>query len=62
MIRLCNRTGWTYSFNKIESGSIFKISWSGDGTTLAGAGVIKLIGTYFSYYILYFFSNFSYLG
>ena len=47
MIRLCNKTGWTYSFNKIDCGSIFKISWSGDGTTLSGAGVsrkyIKLI-------------------
>jgi intraflagellar transport protein 80 len=39
MIRLCNKTGWTYSFNKIDAGSIFKLSWSGDGTTLAGAGV-----------------------
>ncbi len=40
MVRLCNKTGWTYSFNKIDSGSIFKISWSSDGTTLAGASVI----------------------
>ena len=39
MIRLCNKTGWTYSFNKIDSGSILKLSWSGDGTTVAGAGV-----------------------
>jgi intraflagellar transport protein 80 len=39
MIKLCNKTGWTYSFNKIESGSLFKLSWSSDGTTLAGAGV-----------------------
>ncbi|MCQ2816755.1 MAG: hypothetical protein MJ252_05755 [archaeon] len=38
MMRLCNKTGWTYSFNKIDSGSILKISWSGDGTTAAGAG------------------------
>ena len=38
MMRLCNRTGWTYSFNKIDSGSIMKLSWSGDGTTIAGAG------------------------
>ena len=36
MVRLCNKTGWTYSFNKIDSGSIFKLSWSGDGTTVAG--------------------------
>ena len=48
MIKLCNKTGWTYSFNKIDSGSLFKLSWSSDGTTLAGAGVknknkIKLI-------------------
>ena len=38
MLRLCNKTGWTYSFNKIDSGSLFKLSWSGDGTTVAGAG------------------------
>ena len=38
MVRLCNKTGWTYSFNKIDSGSIFKLAWSGDGTTVAGAG------------------------
>ena len=38
MIRLCNKTGWTYSFNKIDSGSIFKLSWSQDGSTVAGAG------------------------
>jgi intraflagellar transport protein 80 len=39
MIRLCNKTGWTYAFNKVDSGSIFKLAWSGDGTALAGAGV-----------------------
>ena len=38
MMRLCNKTGWTYSFNKIDSGSLFKLSWSCDGTTVAGAG------------------------
>ena len=38
MLRLCNKTGWTYSFNKIDSGSLFKLSWSGDGTNVAGAG------------------------
>jgi intraflagellar transport protein 80 len=38
MLRLCNKTGWTYSFSKIDSGSLFKLSWSSDGTTVAGAG------------------------
>ena len=38
MLRLCNKTGWTYSFNKIDSGSLFKLSLSGVGTTVAGAG------------------------
>ena len=38
MLRLCNKTGWTYSFNKVDSGSLFKLAWSGDGTTVAGAG------------------------
>ena len=38
MIRLCEKTGWTYSFVKPSSGSIISISWSLDGTILAGAG------------------------
>ena len=38
MLRLCNKTGWTYSFNKIDSGSLLKLSWTSDGTTVAGAG------------------------
>ena len=37
MLRLCNKTGWTYSFNKVDLGSLYKLSWSGDGTTVAGA-------------------------
>lgn len=39
MIRLCNKTWWTYYFNKIDFRSIFKLSWSRDGTYLFGAGV-----------------------
>ncbi|OMJ95505.1 hypothetical protein SteCoe_1102 [Stentor coeruleus] len=38
MIRLCEKTGWTYSFVKPNSGSIMNLSWSLDGTMLAGAG------------------------
>ena len=38
-IRLCNQTGWTYSLSKIDSGSMMKLKWSGDGTTVAGATV-----------------------
>lgn len=38
MLRLCDKTGWTYSLNKAQSGSIFNIAWSLDGTMLAGAG------------------------
>mmetsp|Transcript_12103 Transcript_12103/g.27941 ORF Transcript_12103/g.27941 Transcript_12103/m.27941 type:complete len:770 (-) Transcript_12103:166-2475(-) len=37
-IRLCDKTGWTYSKNHVESGSIMAISWTTDGTQLAGAG------------------------
>lgn len=40
-IRLCNKTGWAYSFSKVDSGGIMSLSWSNDGTTLAAAGVIK---------------------
>ncbi len=39
MIKLCNKTGWAYAFNKFEGGSLLKLSWSADGTTLAAAGV-----------------------
>jgi len=38
MLRLCDKTGWTYSLEKPQSGSLFKLSWSLDGTILAGAG------------------------
>jgi intraflagellar transport protein 80 len=38
MIKLCDKTGWTYSMSKPASGSIFNISWSVDGTILSGAG------------------------
>lgn len=38
MVRLCDKSGWTYSLNKCKAGSILKLSWSLDGTMLAGAG------------------------
>ena len=38
MLRLCDKTGWSYSFDKIETGSLMKIVWSPDGTICAGAG------------------------
>ncbi len=38
MLRLCDKTGWTYSLAKPESGSFFNISWNLDGTMLAAAG------------------------
>jgi len=38
MLRLCDKTGWTYSFDKINTGSLMKITWSPDGTICAGAG------------------------
>jgi intraflagellar transport protein 80 len=37
MIKLCDKTGWTYSFNKTDVGSIEKVSWSSDGTLCAGS-------------------------
>ena len=39
MLKLCDRTGWTYSFNKTNVGSLMKLSWSSDSTICAGAGV-----------------------
>ena len=37
MMKLCDKTGWTYSFNKAEIGSVEKIAWSSDGTLCSGA-------------------------
>jgi intraflagellar transport protein 80 len=37
-IRLCDRTGWTYSREMTETGSITSIAWTSDCTQLAGAG------------------------
>jgi len=37
-IRLCDRTGWAYSREQVNTGSISCIAWSSDGTQLAGAG------------------------
>jgi len=38
MLKLCDKTGWTYSFNKTNVGSLMKLRWSPDGTICAGAG------------------------
>lgn len=38
MLRLCDKSGWSYSFHKPNSGSLLKLSWSHDGTVCAGAG------------------------
>jgi len=38
MLRLCDKTGWSHSFDKPVSGSLLSLSWSNDGTTVAAAG------------------------
>ena len=38
MLRLCDKSGWTHSFDKPASGSILNLSWSHDGTVVSGAG------------------------
>ena len=38
MIRLCDKSGWSHSFDKPQCGSILNLSWSHDGTMVAGAG------------------------
>ena len=35
---LCDKTGWACSKAKVDSGSVLNISWTPDGTQLAGAG------------------------
>mmetsp|Transcript_40835 Transcript_40835/g.96743 ORF Transcript_40835/g.96743 Transcript_40835/m.96743 type:complete len:767 (+) Transcript_40835:180-2480(+) len=37
-LRLCDRTGWSYSREHVATGSINRIAWTSDGTQLAGAG------------------------
>ncbi|KAJ8310611.1 hypothetical protein KUTeg_012476 [Tegillarca granosa] len=36
-LRLCDQTGWSYALEKPNTGSIFKLAWSSDGTQVAGA-------------------------
>jgi len=38
MIRLCDKSGWSYSFVKHEAGSLMKLSWDAYGNIIAGAG------------------------
>eukprot|EP00227_Mantoniella_beaufortii_P020105 CAMPEP_0197575096 /NCGR_PEP_ID=MMETSP1326-20131121/609_1 /TAXON_ID=1155430 /ORGANISM="Genus nov. species nov., Strain RCC2288" /LENGTH=759 /DNA_ID=CAMNT_0043137801 /DNA_START=154 /DNA_END=2433 /DNA_ORIENTATION=+ len=35
---LCDKTGWTCSKAKLETGSVYNIAWTADGTQLAGSG------------------------
>lgn len=39
LLKLCDKAGWTHAFAKPNSGSLMKLSWSADGTAVAGAGV-----------------------
>ncbi|XP_046379883.1 intraflagellar transport protein 80 homolog [Haliotis rufescens] len=36
-LRLCDRSGWSYALEKPNTGSIFNLAWSSDGTQVAGA-------------------------
>jgi len=38
VLRLCDKTGWTYSKQRTETGSLLNIAWTSDGTQLSGAG------------------------
>ena len=38
MIRLCDKSGWSYSFAKHTCGSLIKLSWCNDGTVVSGGG------------------------
>lgn len=37
-LQLCDRMGWAYSKSHQKTGSVMSISWTADGTQLAGAG------------------------
>uniref|UniRef100_A0A3Q3BNH0 Intraflagellar transport 80 homolog (Chlamydomonas) n=1 Tax=Kryptolebias marmoratus TaxID=37003 RepID=A0A3Q3BNH0_KRYMA len=36
-LRLCDKIGWSYALEKPNTGSVFSLAWSADGTQLAGA-------------------------
>ncbi|CAI9737075.1 transport 80 homolog [Octopus vulgaris] len=36
-LRLCDRSGWSYALEKPNTGSIFCLAWSTDGTQVSGA-------------------------
>lgn len=36
-LRLCDKTGWSYALEKPNTGSLFQLAWSSDGTQVAGA-------------------------
>lgn len=36
-LRLCDKAGWSYALEKPNTGSLFKLSWSSDGTQVGGA-------------------------
>lgn len=36
-LRLCDKAGWCHSLEKPNTGSIFNLAWSSDGTQVAGA-------------------------
>ncbi|XP_029033851.1 intraflagellar transport protein 80 homolog isoform X2 [Osmia bicornis bicornis] len=36
-VKLCDRTGWSHSLEKVNAGSIYSIAWSSDGTQVAMA-------------------------
>ncbi|VDP76318.1 unnamed protein product [Echinostoma caproni] len=35
---LCDKRGWSFAVEKTQTGSIYNLRWSGDGTQIAGAG------------------------
>ncbi|XP_012262749.2 intraflagellar transport protein 80 homolog [Athalia rosae] len=42
-VRLCDKTGWSHSLEKVGTGSIYSIAWSNDGTQVAmacGGGIV----------------------
>eukprot|EP00759_Apiculatamorpha_spiralis_P037385 PhF_6_TR37224/c0_g1_i1/m.54912/K19678/IFT80; intraflagellar transport protein 80 len=42
-LRICDRTGWTYVRESLQSGSVTSLAWSQDGTQLAAAGSIGTV-------------------
>ena len=56
-IKLCNKSGWAYSYSKVETGGVMSLNWNIDGTILAVGGV-RLLDNIINFNFKYKFINY----